>query len=53
MKILLFAKNGRVGSELQRSLKRLGDVLALDRSTVAPLEADYRLLAGRMVSVLP
>jgi len=32
MKILLLGKNGQVGSELQRQLGLLGDVIALDRT---------------------
>ena len=35
MKILLLGKNGQVGWELQRSLAPLGEVLALDRHSVA------------------
>ena len=35
MKILLLGKNGQVGWELQRSLNVLGEVIALDRHTVA------------------
>ena len=35
MKILLLGKNGQVGSELQRSLAPLGEVLALDRSSTS------------------
>ncbi|WP_434678011.1 dTDP-4-dehydrorhamnose reductase [Pseudomonas sp. R1-18] len=35
MKILLLGKNGQVGWELQRSLTVLGEVIALDRHTVA------------------
>lgn len=35
MKILLLGKNGQVGWELQRSLTVLGEVVALDRQTVA------------------
>jgi dTDP-4-dehydrorhamnose reductase len=34
MKILLLGKNGQVGWELQRALAPLGDVVALDRSSV-------------------
>jgi len=33
MKILLLGKNGQVGSELQRTLLPLGELVALDRST--------------------
>ena len=35
MKILLLGKNGQVGSELQRSLAPLGELLALDRSSTS------------------
>jgi dTDP-4-dehydrorhamnose reductase len=35
MKILLLGKNGQVGWELQRSLTVLGEVIVLDRHTVA------------------
>jgi dTDP-4-dehydrorhamnose reductase len=35
MKILLLGKNGQVGSELQRSLATLGELLALDRSSTS------------------
>jgi len=41
MKILLLGKNGQVGWELQRSLALLGDVLALDFDSPAPLTADF------------
>jgi dTDP-4-dehydrorhamnose reductase len=34
MKILLLGKNGQVGSELQKQLVQLGDVIALDRMGV-------------------
>ncbi|WP_130900031.1 dTDP-4-dehydrorhamnose reductase [Pseudomonas sp. Sample_11] len=40
MKILLLGKNGQVGWELQRSLAPLGDLTALDRSTVNDLCGD-------------
>ena len=40
MKILLLGKNGQVGWELQRSLATLGDLTALDRSTVNDLCGD-------------
>jgi dTDP-4-dehydrorhamnose reductase len=35
MKILLLGKNGQVGSELQRSLAPLGELLALDRNSTS------------------
>ena len=41
MKILLLGKNGQVGSELQRALTPLGEVIACDRS-----EADLEDLSG-------
>jgi dTDP-4-dehydrorhamnose reductase len=41
VKILLLGKNGQVGWELQRSLATLGDVVALDFDTPAPLTADF------------
>ncbi|VVO66132.1 dTDP-4-dehydrorhamnose reductase [Pseudomonas fluorescens] len=40
MIILLLGKNGQVGWELQRSLATLGDLTALDRSTVNDLCGD-------------
>lgn len=40
MKILLFGKNGQVGWELLRSLSPLGELIALDRSTVDGLSGD-------------
>ncbi|MEP7297101.1 MAG: dTDP-4-dehydrorhamnose reductase [Burkholderiales bacterium] len=41
MKILLLGKGGQVGWELQRSLAPLGDVVALDFDSPAPLTADF------------
>lgn len=41
MKILLLGKNGQVGWELQRSLAPLGEVVALDFDSPAPLSADF------------
>lgn len=41
MKILLLGKNGQVGWELQRSLAPLGEVVALDFDSPAPLCADF------------
>jgi dTDP-4-dehydrorhamnose reductase len=41
MKILLLGKNGQVGWELQRSLSPLGEVIALDFDSPAPLTADF------------
>ncbi len=41
MKILLFGANGQVGWELQRALAPLGDVVALDADSSAPLIADF------------
>ena len=36
MKILLLEKNGQVGWELQRSFASLGELVALDRSSMNP-----------------
>ena len=41
MRILLFGKNGQVGWELQRALAPLGEVVALDSDSPAPLHADF------------
>lgn len=41
MKILLLGKGGQVGWELQRSLALLGEVVALDFDSPAPLTADF------------
>jgi dTDP-4-dehydrorhamnose reductase len=41
MKILLLGKNGQVGWELQRSLAPLGELVALDFDSPAPLTADF------------
>ena len=41
MKILLLGKNGQVGWELQRSLAPLGELVALDFDSPAPLRADF------------
>ena len=41
MKILLLGKNGQVGWELQRALAPLGDVVALDFDSPAPLTAYF------------
>lgn len=41
MKILLLGKNGQVGWELQRALAPLGEVIALDFDSPAPLTADF------------
>jgi dTDP-4-dehydrorhamnose reductase len=41
MKILLLGKNGQVGWELQRALSVLGEVVALDFDSPAPLTADF------------
>lgn len=41
MRILLLGKNGQVGWELQRSLAPLGEVIALDFDSPAPLTADF------------
>ena len=44
MKILLLGKNGQVGWELQRSLAPLGELVALDVDSPAPLAADFTRL---------
>ena len=41
MKILLFGRNGQVGWELQRSLSTLGELIAVDFDSPAPLTADF------------
>ena len=41
MKILLLGKNGQVGWELQRSLGPLGELVACDFDSAAPLQADF------------
>lgn len=41
MRILLLGKNGQVGWELQRALAPLGELVALDRGTPGPLQADF------------
>jgi dTDP-4-dehydrorhamnose reductase len=41
MKILLLGKNGQVGWELQRSLAPLGELVACDFDSPAPLTADF------------
>jgi dTDP-4-dehydrorhamnose reductase len=41
MKILLLGKNGQVGWELQRSLAPLGELIACDFDSPAPLTADF------------
>jgi dTDP-4-dehydrorhamnose reductase len=41
MKILLLGKNGQVGWELQRSLALLGELVACDFDSLAPLTADF------------
>ena len=41
MKILLLGKNGQVGWELQRALAPLGELVALDFDSLAPLTADF------------
>jgi len=41
MKILLLGKGGQVGWELQRSLSVLGELVALDFDSPAPLKADF------------
>jgi dTDP-4-dehydrorhamnose reductase len=41
LKILLLGKNGQVGWELQRSLAPLGELVACDFDSPAPLTADF------------
>ena len=56
MKILLLGKNGQVGWELQRSLALLGDLVALDFDSPAPLTADFAdpgALAATVRAVAP
>lgn len=56
MKILLLGKNGQVGWELQRSLAPLGEVVALDFDSPAPLTADFsrpESLAATVRAVAP
>ncbi len=56
MKILLLGKNGQVGWELQRALAPLGDVVALDFDSPAPLSADFsrpESLAATVRAVAP
>ena len=56
MKILLLGKNGQVGWELQRALAPLGEVVALDFDSPAPLNADFsrpESLAATVRTVAP
>lgn len=56
MKILLLGKNGQVGWELQRALAPLGEVVALDFDSPAPLRADFsrpESLAATVRAVAP
>jgi dTDP-4-dehydrorhamnose reductase len=56
MKILLLGMNGQVGWELQRSLAPLGELVALDFDSPAPLSADFThpdSLAATVRSVAP
>ena len=56
MKILLLGKNGQLGWELQRALAPLGDVVALDFDSPAPLTADFsrpESLAAMVRAVAP
>jgi dTDP-4-dehydrorhamnose reductase len=56
MKILLLGKNGQVGWELQRALAPLGEVVALGRSSLGELKADFlqpEQLAQTVRSVAP
>ncbi|MFJ2540726.1 dTDP-4-dehydrorhamnose reductase [Pseudomonas sp. NPDC087614] len=51
MKILLFGKNGQVGWELQRSLAPLGELIALDRTTVDGLSGDLSDLGSLRATI--
>lgn len=56
MKILLLGKNGQVGWELQRALAPLGEIVALDFDSPAPLAADFskpETLAATVRAVAP
>lgn len=56
MKILLLGCNGQLGWELQRALAPLGELLALDVHSPAPLTADFRqpeALAATVRAVAP
>lgn len=56
MKILLLGKTGQVGWELQRALAPLGEVVALDFDSPAPLTADFsrpESLAATVRAVAP
>ncbi|HPO20922.1 MAG TPA: sugar nucleotide-binding protein, partial [Rubrivivax sp.] len=56
MKILLLGKGGQVGWELQRSLAPLGELVALDFDSPAPLRADFtqpEALAATVRAVAP
>jgi len=56
VKILLLGKNGQVGWELQRSLAPLGELIALDFDSPAPLTADFsnpESLAATVRAVAP
>jgi len=56
MKLLLLGKGGQVGWELQRSLAPLGEVVALDFDSPAPLVADFsrpETLAATVRAVRP
>ncbi|MEO7852769.1 MAG: dTDP-4-dehydrorhamnose reductase, partial [Rubrivivax sp.] len=56
MKILLLGMNGRVGWELQRALAPLGQLVALDFDSPAPLGADFtrpNILADTVRRVAP
>jgi len=56
MKLLLLGKGGQVGWELQRSLAPLGEVIALDFDSPAPLLADFskpETLAATVRAVRP
>ena len=51
MKILLLGKDGQVGWELQRALAPLGEVIALGRDSLAPLNADFQNFEALVATV--
>ena len=56
MKILLLGMGGQVGWELQRALAPLGELIALDFDSPAPLSADFtqpEALAATVRAVAP
>ncbi|MDQ6685482.1 MAG: dTDP-4-dehydrorhamnose reductase [Pseudomonadota bacterium] len=56
MRLLLLGKNGQIGWELQRALAPLGELIAIDRGSAAPLCGDLlhpNLLAAAVRHVRP